>query len=39
MAYNFALTDFALHEWIGIARYHVYNALGWNPARIHPGDA
>jgi uncharacterized SAM-binding protein YcdF (DUF218 family) len=39
MAYNFTLTDFALHEWIGIARYHVYNALGWNPARIHPGDA
>jgi len=39
MAYNFALTDFALHEWIGIARYHMYNALGWNPARINPGDA
>lgn len=39
MAYNFALTDFALHEWIGIARYHMYNTLGWNPARINPGDA
>lgn len=39
LAYNFALTDFALHEWIGIARYHVYNALGWNPARIHPGES
>jgi len=39
MAYNFALTDLALHEWIGIARYHVYNALGWNPARVNPGDA
>lgn len=39
MAYNFALTDFALHEWIGIARYHVYNALGWNPERVHPGQA
>lgn len=39
MAYNFALTDFALHEWIGIARYHMYNALGWNPGRINPGDA
>lgn len=39
MAYNFALTDFALHEWIGIARYHAYNALGWNAARINPGDA
>ncbi len=39
MAYNFALTDFALHEWIGIARYYVYNALGWNPVRINPGEA
>ena len=39
MAYNFALMDYALHEWIGIARYHVYNALGWNPERIHPGQA
>ncbi|MBN4747341.1 YdcF family protein, partial [Pandoraea nosoerga] len=38
-AYNFALMDYALHEWIGIARYHVYNALGWNPERIHPGQA
>ena len=39
MAYNFALMDYALHEWIGIARYHVYNALGWNPERVHPGQA
>ncbi|CAJ0790611.1 hypothetical protein LMG7141_02391 [Ralstonia condita] len=39
LAYNFALTDFALHEWIGIARYHVYNALGWNPARLQPGES
>jgi uncharacterized SAM-binding protein YcdF (DUF218 family) len=29
-AYNFLLTDVALHEYIGIWRYHVYNALGWN---------
>lgn len=39
MAYNFALTDYALHEWIGIARYHLYNALGWNPERVQPGQA
>lgn len=39
MAYNFALTDYALHEWIGIARYHVYNAFGWNPARVNPGES
>lgn len=39
LSYNFAVTDFALHEYIGIARYYVYTALGWNPARKRPGDA
>jgi uncharacterized SAM-binding protein YcdF (DUF218 family) len=39
LAYNFAVADFALHEYVGIARYHVYNALGWNPVRQQPGDA
>lgn len=29
-AYNFLLTDLTLHEYGGILRYHVYNALGWN---------
>lgn len=38
-AYNFTLTDLALHEYIGIARYHAYNALGWNPERTQPGQA
>jgi len=33
------LTDVALHEYLGIARYHVYNWLGWNPARQRPGQA
>jgi uncharacterized SAM-binding protein YcdF (DUF218 family) len=27
---NIAYCDIALHEYIGIAQYHVYNALGWN---------
>ncbi|VVD91687.1 YdcF family protein [Pandoraea pneumonica] len=39
VAYNFTLTDVALHEYIGIARYHAYNALGWNPERTQPGQA
>ncbi|CAJ3180515.1 lipoprotein transmembrane [Burkholderia pseudomallei] len=39
LAYNFAIADLALHEYLGIARYRLYNALGWNPARTRPGDA
>jgi uncharacterized SAM-binding protein YcdF (DUF218 family) len=27
---NFAIVDIALHQYIGIARLRVYNALGWN---------
>ncbi|OOG46683.1 YdcF family protein [Rhodanobacter sp. C01] len=27
---NLALCDDALHEYLGVAQYHVYNALGWN---------
>lgn len=35
ISFNFALTDFALHEWIGIARLHIYNILGLNtPSEI-----
>ena len=37
LSYNFALTDFALYEYIGIARYYAYNCLGWNPAKECPG--
>ena len=29
-AMNIAYSDIALHEYIGIAQYYVYNALGWN---------
>jgi len=39
LSYNFFVTDFALHEYLGIARYHLYNRLGWNPARQMPGQA
>ncbi|KWA08205.1 YdcF family protein [Burkholderia territorii] len=39
LSYNFAVADFALHEYVGIARYSVYNALSWNPARKRPGEA
>lgn len=33
-SWNLAVTDAALHEWIGIGRYHLYNALGWNAPRV-----
>jgi uncharacterized SAM-binding protein YcdF (DUF218 family) len=39
LAYNFAVADLALHEYVGIARYHAYNAPGWNAARVAPGLA
>ncbi len=29
-SYNFAITDFALHEYTGIMQFHLYNFLGWN---------
>ncbi|EIL99810.1 hypothetical protein RHOFW104T7_07745 [Rhodanobacter thiooxydans] len=32
LSYNFAMADLALHEYTGIVRYHVYNAMGWNVA-------
>jgi uncharacterized SAM-binding protein YcdF (DUF218 family) len=33
---NLSLTELALHEYVGIARYHVYNAMGWNPPQMPP---
>ena len=37
LSYNFAMADLALHEYTGIARYHVYNAMGWNVQATKPG--
>ena len=31
MGYNFAIADFAAHEYVGIVRYYVYNLLGLEP--------
>ncbi|MFC5435135.1 YdcF family protein [Rhodanobacter umsongensis] len=37
LAYNFTMADVALHEYTGIARYRVYNAMGWNVQATKPG--
>lgn len=34
-AYNFMLTDIALHEYLGVVRSRVYTALGWNGSPAH----
>lgn len=38
-SFNLAAADFAIHEYIGILRYYLYNAFGKNPARVLPGEA
>ncbi|MFI4919095.1 MAG: YdcF family protein [Legionellales bacterium] len=30
LGYNFAMTDLAVHEYLGIVQLYVYNFLGWN---------
>ncbi|MET0535510.1 MAG: YdcF family protein, partial [Steroidobacter sp.] len=37
VAYNILLADVAIHEYLGVLRYHVYNALGWNVKAAKPG--
>ena len=37
-AVNVGLADAALHEYVGLLRYHVYNLLGWNPEAVEPGN-
>jgi uncharacterized SAM-binding protein YcdF (DUF218 family) len=36
-AYNFLLTDLALHEYAGVLRYFVYEKLGWNVSAADAG--
>jgi uncharacterized SAM-binding protein YcdF (DUF218 family) len=31
---NLSFADFAIHEYIGVWRYQLYNAMGWNPPKI-----
>jgi len=36
-AYSILMADLALHEYLGVLRYHVYNWLGWNAPAVHAG--
>lgn len=36
-SWNFMVADLALHEYAGMLRYHVYNAMGWNIRATSPG--
>jgi hypothetical protein len=35
-AQNLVLTDVALHEYLGVLRYRVYNAMDWNAPVMKP---
>jgi uncharacterized SAM-binding protein YcdF (DUF218 family) len=37
--WNFTVTDIALHEYHGLLRYRIYNAMGWNIHATKPGAA
>jgi uncharacterized SAM-binding protein YcdF (DUF218 family) len=36
-AANIMMADIAIHEYLGVLRYHVYNWLGWNVQAVRPG--
>jgi uncharacterized SAM-binding protein YcdF (DUF218 family) len=36
-SYNFAVNDIAMHEYLGMALYHLYSAMGWNITATKPG--
>lgn len=39
LSWNFAVADAALHEYVGVWRYKVYNMMGWNAPATKPGAA
>ena len=38
LSYNFLLADLAIHEYVGVVRYSVYQFMGWNVAAERPGS-
>lgn len=37
LSYNFLVADLALHEYVGVVRYFVYQRMGWNVQAKRPG--
>lgn len=37
LSYNFLVADLALHEYVGVVRYFVYQRMGWNVRAKRPG--
>ena len=37
--WNMALTDMALHEYVGVLTFHIYNMMGWNAPPSRYGTA
>jgi uncharacterized SAM-binding protein YcdF (DUF218 family) len=38
LSYNFLLADLAIHEYVGVLRYSVYQFMGWNVSAERPGS-
>jgi uncharacterized SAM-binding protein YcdF (DUF218 family) len=38
LSYNFLLADLAIHEYVGVLRYYVYQFMGWNVSAERPGS-
>lgn len=38
LSYNFLLADLAIHEYVGVLRYSVYQFMRWNVAAERPGS-
>ena len=38
LSYNFLLTDMAMHEYVGVWRYLLYEAMGWNVSAAKAGS-
>ncbi|NQY22114.1 MAG: YdcF family protein [Campylobacteraceae bacterium] len=39
LSYNFAVMDFAIHEYIGFYRYNFYNFMNWNLKLVNAGES